>query len=70
MVGFSDITVLHSHIQRNYKIATIHGQMPKSFESGTKSSLETLKMRCLVLPQTLAMNNLYSQTAPVRLKAS
>jgi len=43
LVGFSDITVLHSHIQRNYKIATIHGQMPKSFETGTKASLETLK---------------------------
>lgn len=43
LVGFSDITVLHSHIQRNYKIATIHGQMPKSFESGTKASMETLK---------------------------
>jgi len=43
LVGFSDITVLHSHIQRNYKIATIHGQMPKSFETGTKASLETLQ---------------------------
>ncbi|WP_367329668.1 S66 peptidase family protein [Sphingobacterium multivorum] len=43
LVGFSDITVLHSHIQRNYKIATIHGQMPKSFETGTTASLETLK---------------------------
>jgi len=43
LVGFSDITVLHSHIQRNYKIATIHGQMPKSFESGTQASLETLR---------------------------
>ena len=43
LVGFSDITVLHSHIQRNYKIATIHGQMPKSFESGTEASLDTLR---------------------------
>lgn len=43
LVGFSDITVLHSHIQRNFKVATIHGQMPKSFETGTKASLETLK---------------------------
>lgn len=43
LVGFSDITVLHSHIQRNYKIATIHGQMPKSFESSTEASLDTLR---------------------------
>lgn len=43
VVGFSDITVLHSHIQRQFKIATIHGQMPKSFEQGTEASLSTLK---------------------------
>lgn len=43
LVGFSDITVLHSHIQRQYGIPTIHGQMPKSFEAGTEASLDTLK---------------------------
>lgn len=43
LIGFSDITVLHSHIQRQFAIPTIHGQMPKSFEAGTKASLETLK---------------------------
>lgn len=43
IVGFSDITVLHSHIQRQFGIATIHGQMPKSFESGSEASLMTLK---------------------------
>ncbi len=43
IIGFSDITVLHSHIQQLYKIPTIHGQMPKSFADGTSESLETLK---------------------------
>lgn len=43
IVGFSDITVLHSHIQSQFAIPTIHGQMPKSFEAGTAASLETLK---------------------------
>lgn len=43
IVGFSDITVLHSHIQGQFSIPTIHGQMPKSFEAGTAASLETLK---------------------------
>nr|WP_315400089.1 LD-carboxypeptidase [uncultured Sphingobacterium sp.] len=43
LVGFSDITVLHSHIQQQFAIPTIHGQMPKSFEAGTKASLDTLK---------------------------
>jgi len=31
MIGFSDITVLHSHINKNYGIATIHSKMCNSF---------------------------------------
>jgi len=43
IIGFSDITVLHAHINRQYGIPTIHGQMPKSFEEGSPESLETLR---------------------------
>ena len=43
IVGFSDITVLHSHIFANYQVSTIHGQMPVVIPEGTKTSLETLK---------------------------
>ena len=31
IIGFSDITVLHSHINHNYGIATIHSKMCNSF---------------------------------------
>lgn len=31
MIGFSDITVLHSHLNRNYGIASIHSKMCNSF---------------------------------------
>ncbi|WP_300597042.1 LD-carboxypeptidase [Niabella sp.] len=31
IIGFSDITVLHAHIQRNFGIATIHSKMCNSF---------------------------------------
>jgi len=31
VIGFSDITVLHAHIQRNFGIATIHSKMCNSF---------------------------------------
>lgn len=31
IIGFSDVTVLHSHIQRNCGIATIHSKMCNSF---------------------------------------
>lgn len=43
IIGFSDITILHSHIYANYKIETIHGQMPVNVPDGTKPSLETLR---------------------------
>lgn len=31
IIGFSDITVLHCHINSNYKVATIHSKMCNSF---------------------------------------
>lgn len=43
LVGFSDITVLHSHIHAVYGIPTIHGQMPATIPEGTTTSLETLR---------------------------
>lgn len=43
VIGFSDITVLHSHIHTNYHVATIHGQMLVTIPDGTKSSLESLR---------------------------
>lgn len=43
LIGFSDITVLHSHIFSNYQIQTIHGQMPINIPDGTRPSLETLR---------------------------
>lgn len=43
LVGFSDITVLHSHIQRKYGIPTIHGQMVKSFLDASSESLQSLQ---------------------------
>lgn len=43
VVGFSDITVLHSHILANFGIETLHGQMPLTIPDGTKPSLESLR---------------------------
>ena len=43
IIGFSDITVLHSHIQAVYKTESIHGQMPLTIPDGSSVSLETLK---------------------------
>jgi muramoyltetrapeptide carboxypeptidase len=43
LVGFSDITVLHSHIWANYRLQTIHGQMPVTIPDASATSLKTLK---------------------------
>ena len=34
LIGFSDITVLHSHIYTNYEIATLHAPMAAAFNDG------------------------------------
>jgi len=31
IIGFSDVTILHSHIYRNYYISTLHGPMANAF---------------------------------------
>jgi muramoyltetrapeptide carboxypeptidase len=34
IIGFSDVTVLHSHIHTNYGIATLHAPMASAFNDG------------------------------------
>ena len=43
LVGFSDITVLHTHLYANYGAQTIHGQMPLNIPDASSVSLETLR---------------------------
>lgn len=43
IIGFSDITVLHSHIYSNFRVCSIHGQMPMNVPDATKPSLESLR---------------------------
>jgi len=42
IIGYSDITVLHSHIH-NLGIETLHATMPINIEKSSKLSIETLK---------------------------
>ena len=41
--GYSDITVLHSHLLNVYQIASVHSTMPLSFKENTEDSLESLR---------------------------
>ena len=47
IVGYSDVTVLHSHLN-NLNIPTLHASMPINFNSNTKESIETLRKTLLV----------------------
>lgn len=54
VIGFSDATVFHCHINRNYGIATLHSKMcnsfPDDFSTATQTQIDTIDSirRCLV----------------------
>lgn len=43
LIGFSDITLLHTHLFNNYHTQTIHGQMPVNIPDASAKSLQTLR---------------------------
>lgn len=43
VVGFSDITLLHSHLFTNFNAPSIHGQMPMTIPDASARSLDTLR---------------------------
>jgi len=63
VIGFSDITVFHAHLNQLYQVPTLHAQMPKSFETGSKESLETLRTALFgeKLSYTYTSDNLYQR---------
>ncbi|RVU01383.1 LD-carboxypeptidase [Mucilaginibacter limnophilus] len=42
VLGFSDITILHTHLYNNYALQTIHGQMPVNIPDASAKSIQTL----------------------------
>jgi muramoyltetrapeptide carboxypeptidase len=43
VVGFSDITLLHTHLFTNFNTPSIHGQMPMTIPDASARSLDTLR---------------------------
>lgn len=43
VVGYSDVTVLHNHINQNFGVQTLHATMPINFSTNTKEALASLK---------------------------
>jgi len=52
LIGFSDITVIHSHLQANYGLQSIHGQMPVNIPDASASSLQSLRKALFGQPVT------------------
>jgi len=44
IVGYSDVTVLHNHINQNFNTQTLHATMPINFKTNTTESLESLRL--------------------------
>ncbi len=43
IIGYSDVTVLHSHIHQHYNIETLHATMPINVAKNTDDSKESLR---------------------------
>lgn len=68
IVGFSDITVLHSHLHTNYGLQTIHGQMPVNVPDASSQSLISLKKALFGETVTYSFKS-HSQNRPGRATA-
>lgn len=49
--GYSDVTVLHNHINQNFGIETLHSAMPLGFKDNTEAALTSLKESLFGVPQ-------------------
>jgi len=43
IIGYSDVTVLHSHIHTNFGIETLHATMPLNFNTASEQTVSSLK---------------------------
>lgn len=57
IIGYSDVTTIHNHVNQNYDIQTIHSVMPSGFDSSLTEAINTLKF-------TLFGNPIRYQFAP------
>lgn len=60
LVGFSDITILLSHVFAQFETQSIHGQMPYTFDESTPEALESLRKALF------GENDIYSYESDVK----
>ena len=64
IIGFSDITVLHAHIQANFHVATIHSKMCNSFPEDW-SAADAIQQQSILSIRQLLFNEKIKYTAPI-----
>lgn len=63
IIGFSDITVLLSHLFAHYETQSMHAQMPYTFEEATPESLLSLRRAIFGELQTYTYESLFNNQA-------
>ncbi len=63
LIGYSDITVFHQHINQNLNIATLHATMPIDYERATTECFESLRkvlfgQNYTIVSQNVSVQNL------------
>lgn len=67
IIGFSDITVIHSHLNKNFGVASIHSKMCNSFP-GDWGKAEPIQIETIESIQKCLKGELMQYTAPVHEK--
>lgn len=61
LVGYSDITYLHAHINRNFGIATLHAAMFSAWHTASESDLHSLRAQLFGESDTLVFSDVDSE---------
>lgn len=64
IIGFSDITVFHSHISRNLHVASIHSKMCNSFPDDSRKAEPALMETILSIQKALSGNEMKYSIVP------
>ena len=64
VIGFSDVTILHSHIHRHCRVASIHSKMTNSFPEVWEQALPIQTETILSIRDALAGTKMHYMAAP------
>ena len=57
IIGYSDITILHSHLLRNFNIASLHSPMAAAFNDGGSDAIYVQSLRKALLGETYSYSS-------------